>query len=143
LAAFYIWIKKNHFIRRNRIDKRLLARFFIFSFHLATILLVHNEKLCDIYRGLDSSSCSQCMQLLRSLALQGRTIVATIHQPSATLFAMFHHVYVLAEGKCVYQGATEKLVPFLSSIELPCPEYNNPADYGKMSMYSVLQTNFM
>ncbi|KAF4518788.1 hypothetical protein B566_EDAN005409 [Ephemera danica] len=79
--------------------------------------------------GLDSSSCSQCMRLLLSLAMQGRTIVATIHQPSASLFAMFHHVYVLAEGKCVYQGATEKLVPFLSSIELPCPEYNNPADY--------------
>ncbi|XP_059477419.1 ATP-binding cassette sub-family G member 1-like isoform X2 [Neocloeon triangulifer] len=79
--------------------------------------------------GLDSSSCTQCMQLLRSLAQQGRTIVCTIHQPSASLFALFSHVYVLAEGRCIYQGANEKLVPFLDNIGLPCPPYNNPADY--------------
>ncbi|GLV37364.1 uncharacterized protein CBL_10669 [Carabus blaptoides fortunei] len=79
--------------------------------------------------GLDSSSCLQCVRLLRELAKQGRTIVCTIHQPSASLFQMFDMVYVLAEGRCLYQGTTNSLVEFLRNINLPCPQYHNPADY--------------
>lgn len=38
-------------------------------------------------------------------------------------------VYVLAKGECLYQGATNKLLPYLETLKIPCPMYHNPADY--------------
>ncbi|KAL7031771.1 hypothetical protein ACKWTF_007130 [Chironomus riparius] len=80
--------------------------------------------------GLDSYSCTNMIAYLKQLAQQGRTVICTIHQPSAKLFEKFDLVYILAYGKCLYQGHSSKLVPFLQSVSLPCPKFHNPADYA-------------
>lgn len=79
--------------------------------------------------GLDSSSASQCLSLLKRLSESGRTIICTIHQASASLFRQIDLLYAIAEGHCIYQGSCENLVPFLNELNLVCPEYHNPADY--------------
>lgn len=79
--------------------------------------------------GLDSSSSTQCLSLLKRLAESGRTIICTIHQPSALLFQMFDLIYAIAEGRCIYQGSSQNLVPFLAELDLACPESFNPVDF--------------
>lgn len=79
--------------------------------------------------GLDSSSSTQCMQLLKKLALEGKTIICTIHTPSALLLRLFDHLYAMADGSCIYSGSSANLVPFLRQLDLICPEIYTPSDF--------------
>lgn len=61
--------------------------------------------------GLDSASCFQVVSLMKSLAQGGRTIICTIHQPSAKLFEMFDKVSDSGPQRWgAGRGSTEVLV---------------------------------
>ncbi|XP_044749959.1 ATP-binding cassette sub-family G member 1-like [Coccinella septempunctata] len=79
--------------------------------------------------GLDDLSCSQCIALLKLLAKGGRTVICSIHTPSARLFNSFDNVYCVNNGQCVYHGYGPSVIPFLSNIGLDCPTTYNPADF--------------
>lgn len=79
--------------------------------------------------GLDSSSSTQCIRLLKELAKEGKTVICTIHAPSALMFDLFDRIYALADGQCIYQGSSRNLVPFLKEIGLICPPTFNPSDF--------------
>lgn len=79
--------------------------------------------------GLDSSASASLIALLNNLARGGRTLIATIHQPSALLFEKIDSVYCLENGRMLYNGPRQYLVPALNSAGLKCPSYHNPADF--------------
>lgn len=96
--------------------------------------LVANPKiffLDEPTSGLDEVTALQCVRLLSRLAKQGHTIVCTIHQPSAMIFNYFDNVFVLAKGRCVYQGPPRALVSFLRHAQKECPKHYSPSDYSK------------
>jgi ABC-type multidrug transport system ATPase subunit len=42
-------------------------------------------------------------------ALKGHTVVASIHQPRSSIFALFDDLILLSEGQIVYCGAAEQV----------------------------------
>ncbi|XP_063893601.1 ATP-binding cassette subfamily G member 4 [Helicoverpa armigera] len=89
--------------------------------------------------GLDIVSIRQLVVLLRLLSRQGRTIICTVHQPSASLFTLFDKIFVLARGMCCYQGAPQLLVPYMSEAGYICPKTHNPADFVLETLVSDVE----
>ncbi|XP_047360148.1 ATP-binding cassette sub-family G member 1-like isoform X2 [Vespa velutina] len=80
--------------------------------------------------GLDEVSSIQCILLLQKLAKRlMRTVICSIHTPSASIFSKFDNIYVMENGQCVYRGPSNNVIPFLQQIGIGCPIHYNPADF--------------
>jgi ABC-type multidrug transport system ATPase subunit/ABC-type multidrug transport system permease subunit len=86
--------------------------------------------------GLDARSAQVVVRTLRNVAATGRTVICTIHQPSAELFFMFDDLLLLQKGGFMaYFGPMGEracqLVEYLQKLEgaKPCPSDFNPASW--------------
>ncbi|CAH2086782.1 unnamed protein product [Euphydryas editha] len=79
--------------------------------------------------GLDSSSAQKLISLLRASAIQGKTVICTIHQPSSELMALFDKLVLLAEGRVAFAGNASGALNFFESLGYHCPITYNPTDY--------------
>lgn len=79
--------------------------------------------------GLDSFMAQNVVENLRDMAAKGKTIIATIHQPSSQVFALFDRVLLMAEGRVAFLGKTDEAQTFFSGLNFPCPLNFNPADH--------------
>ncbi|GAB2293316.1 ABC transporter G member 11 [Dionaea muscipula] len=79
--------------------------------------------------GLDSASAFFVTQTLRGLSRGGRTVIASIHQPSSEVFELFDRLYLLSGGKTVYFGQASEAYEFFAQAGFPCPALRNPSDH--------------
>ncbi|KAL9673770.1 hypothetical protein QQ045_030032 [Rhodiola kirilowii] len=79
--------------------------------------------------GLDSASAFFVTQTLRGLSRDGRTIIASIHQPSSEVFELFDRLFLLSGGRTVYFGQVSEAYEFFSQAGFPCPPLRNPSDH--------------
>ncbi|KAI4374438.1 hypothetical protein MLD38_012432 [Melastoma candidum] len=79
--------------------------------------------------GLDSASAFFVTQTLRSLSRDGRTIIASVHQPSSEVFELFDRLCLLSGGKNVYFGQASEAYEFFAQAGFPCPALRNPSDH--------------
>ncbi|XWS29553.1 hypothetical protein CRYUN_Cryun24cG0038600 [Craigia yunnanensis] len=80
--------------------------------------------------GLDSAASYHVMSRIVKLARQdGRTVIASIHQPSSEVFELFQNLCLLSSGKTVYFGPVTMAEKFFSTNGFPCPALRNPSDH--------------
>lgn len=79
--------------------------------------------------GLDSVMAISVVAALRRLAASGRTVIASLHQPSTSIFAMCDEVLLLAEGRIVYFGDRLGSVEWMRRLGMVCPKFANPSDF--------------
>jgi len=72
--------------------------------------------------GLDSFMANEVATCLSDLAREGRTVVCTIHSPTAKAFSLFDELLMLNAGRAIYGGPTEGALAYLESVVgLVCP----------------------
>ncbi|PON33890.1 ABC transporter-like [Parasponia andersonii] len=80
--------------------------------------------------GLDSAASYHVVSRIVRLARRdGRTVIASIHQPSSEVFELFHNLCLLSSGRTVYFGPASMAEQFFASNGFPCPSLRNPSDH--------------
>ncbi|XVF59010.1 hypothetical protein PTKIN_Ptkin07bG0239500 [Pterospermum kingtungense] len=80
--------------------------------------------------GLDSAASYHVMSRIVKLARRdGRTVIASIHQPSSEVFELFQNLCLLSSGKTVYFGPVSMSELFFATNGFPCPALRNPSDH--------------
>lgn len=81
--------------------------------------------------GLDAFTASSIIDVLRGLAVEGRTLLLTIHQSRSDLWNQFGNILLLARGGFpVYAGTGSSMLSHFSSLGYECPQTTNPADFA-------------
>jgi hypothetical protein len=79
--------------------------------------------------GLDSFQAMSVMDTMKRLAQNNRIVVAVIHQPRSSIFAMFDRLLLLSEGRLMFFGPVAQALSYFNSLGYECPQHFNPADY--------------
>jgi ABC-type multidrug transport system ATPase subunit len=66
-------------------------------------------------------------------ALAKKVKIVTLLQPPPETFALFDELILLSDGKVIYSGPVEQVVPYFESLGYELPERMDPADWLQVS----------
>ncbi|KAG6711064.1 hypothetical protein I3842_05G035100 [Carya illinoinensis] len=95
--------------------------------------------------GLDSAASYYVMSRIARLGQRdgiGRTVIASIHQPSSEVFKLFHNLCLLSSGRAVYFGPASAANEFFSLSGFPCPTLQNPSDHFLKTINKDFEKDF-
>lgn len=79
--------------------------------------------------GLDAFAAQQAMQALKDLTDDDHTVIASIHQPRSSIFAMFDDLCLLSDGQMIYFGPAQEALAHFEKLGHICPQHYNPAEF--------------
>ena len=96
--------------------------------------LLHDPRLIFLDEptsGLDAFQALNVMSTLKDLALdKGRTVIASVHQPRSSIFALVDQLVLLGGGRLMYSGDGHAACSkHFATLGEPVPEDFNPADH--------------
>lgn len=66
---------------------------------------------------------------MKALTIRGRIVVAVIHQPRSSIYALFDRLLLLSEGRLMFFGDAKDALQYFEGLGFHCPSLFNPADY--------------
>jgi ABC-type sugar transport system ATPase subunit len=109
---------ERHFRRRNektvlcfRGSHKPFANVLVRNTRLFVIVFKTNDKHMiecisdEPTTGLDSFMAKSIVQVLKTMASEGRTVICTIHQPSSPVFELFDSLLLMADGRVAFMGS--------------------------------------
>lgn len=80
--------------------------------------------------GLDSAASFEVISFVKDIAKKYNImVIASIHQPSTSTFAMFDKLLLLSQGMTAYSGPVSEVQHYFDSCGFPIPLYMNPAEF--------------
>lgn len=80
--------------------------------------------------GLDANSAYLLVRTCKNLALAGRTVIMSIHQPRSDIFFLLDSISVLTRGgRLAYSGPVTDVISYFETCGHNLPLHVNPADF--------------
>jgi len=79
--------------------------------------------------GIDAFASLKIVEIFKDLAMQGKTVVVSIHQPRDAIWSLFDQLYLLSEGRLMYTGSPAGAITWFDSMNCKPPEGVSVADW--------------
>ncbi|CAM9975163.1 unnamed protein product [Scytosiphon promiscuus] len=86
--------------------------------------------LDSVSTGLDSSTTFDIMNTLKAASRSFcTTVVVALLQPPPETYELFDNIMLMSEGKVIFHGPREDVVPYFNSLGITCPARKDEADW--------------